>query len=379
MRPPAPCSRASQHPELAAVSPGSHPAPGLSCRGEGKGPTSPRQFFRLSGCCSSQPGLGQPAGAFAGGSHQPDDFNPSRLRCLSQRPAPVTASGEAALVPCQPAVNTRRPHASRGLWQTLLLFLTHRQTAAASSRSSQGTPARLLVRSFASCLSFPIWKARKIKFPKQTGYENGSGVSRGSSTAWEGDCRHRWERRGARHPGCGQKVAWPRCSEPVRRANPSIAAVPCSSLLPRALSTERSVRARPSHHSARCRPAPAATTAVAPSLVPPNPGDGAPCTGEMGKRHPTAASCPSTRAPWVTRPGQHGTLPHPGLGPSAGSPESARIRNLQERPGAGRRWRMSAGAAAPRVSRSRVERGKRCCPGAQPACSWRLGSALNSP
>lgn len=90
-----PCSRAAQHPELS--SPGPAAAAGLrGTEGEGRGPVSPRQFFKLSGCLLFPAGARPACGSLPGGSHQPGDVNPSRLRCLSHLHAPVTASGEAS-------------------------------------------------------------------------------------------------------------------------------------------------------------------------------------------------------------------------------------------------------------------------------------------
>lgn len=55
-------SGAAQHPGLA--SPGPAAAAGLCAARKGRGPVSPRRFFKLSECLSSQPEPGQPAGAF---------------------------------------------------------------------------------------------------------------------------------------------------------------------------------------------------------------------------------------------------------------------------------------------------------------------------
>lgn len=68
-----------------------------------------------------------------------------------------------------------------GLGQTLLLFLTPQKTTAASSSNSQGPPAQLRARGFASGLSFPVWKAT---FANKMSRGNGPG---GSSTAQDGD------------------------------------------------------------------------------------------------------------------------------------------------------------------------------------------------
>lgn len=117
-----------------------------------------------------------------------------------------------------------------------------------STASSQG---------FDSCLSFPIWKARKIKSAKPTGYENGTGVSRGSGTAWEAACRPcpGWFGHGAQSgrasPPCQPPHPCSTTLAPAARRSDG------SGIMPRAASCPSHGGKRlhqPSHQSARCCP-----------------------------------------------------------------------------------------------------------------------------